>query len=71
MMYCGVEMTLFSLQGRRYLRKKMLILDKTMISQPHHSSLRRYEMPLESDVEGLGLYTSNHHPDIRFILQIK
>ena len=28
-------------------------------------------MPLESDVEGLGLYTSNRHPNIRFILAAK
>ena len=28
-------------------------------------------MPLESDIEGLELYTSNHHPNIRFILEVK
>ena len=28
-------------------------------------------MPLESDVEGLGLYTSNHHPKIRFTVEVK
>ena len=42
-----------------------------MVGQPHHSSLQQYEMPVESDVEALGLYTSNHHPNIRFTLEMK
>ena len=33
-----------------------------MVSQPHHSSPQRYEMPLEFDVEGLELWTSSRHP---------
>ena len=33
-----------------------------MVSQPHHSPLQRYEMPLGFDVEGLELSTSSHHP---------
>ena len=41
-----------------------------MFSQPHHFPLQRYEMPFEFDVEGLGLCTSNQHPNIRFTLQI-
>ena len=70
-MYRGAEMALFSLLDRRYLGKKCWILNNAIVGQPHHSSPRRYEMPLESDVEGLGLYTSNHHPNIRFTLEVK
>ena len=64
-------MALLSLLGRQYLGKKCLILDTTVFSQPHHSSLQQYEMPLGFDAEGLRLYTSNQHPKIRFTLQIK
>jgi len=59
-------MTLIFLVGRQYLGKSCENLDNTTVMHPHHSPLAQYQMPPESDVEGLGLYMSNHHPKIHF-----
>ena len=67
MMY---KMALLSLLGRWYLGKKSWIIDNTVFSQPHCSSLQWYQLPLEFNAEGLVLYMSNHHPNICFTIQI-
>jgi hypothetical protein len=59
-------MALLSLPGRQYLGKSCENLHNTTVRHPHHSPLPQYQMPPESDMEGLGLYMSNHHPKIHF-----
>ena len=59
-------MTLIFLVGRQYLGKSCENRDNSTVRHPHHSPLAQYQMPPESDVEGLGLYMSNHRPKIHF-----
>ena len=64
MIYRAVEMTSIFLVGRHYLGKSCENLDNTTIRYPHHCPPAQYRMPPESDVEGLGLYMSNLHPEM-------
>ena len=65
MIYWAVEVIVIFLVGRQNLGKSCESLDTT-VRHPHHSPLAQYQTPPGFDVEGLGLYMSNHHPKIRF-----
>ena len=60
-------MTSIFLVGRQHLGKSCENRDNSTVRHPHHSPLAQHEVPPESDVEGLGLYMSNHHPEIHLI----